>query len=600
MKPRAEQLRFRSTKTGNHIIDAYLEAAEYGDRTLADLLADIFNADGEIRPDIYHFRVNPTTRFMQVRIGDWATPEAGWVNVDNGQLFRERGAYTDGVTYYQTDFVTYLGGRYMNLVATVATTPDPDPTKWVLVSTVLTASDILARLITVDGAGSGLDADFLDGQSSAFYQNASNLNAGTLPGARFTDASHGIRTGGTLHAEATALANGFMTSAQFTKLANIEPLADVTDVTNVVQSLYDLNVDVPIDTTMMFGQDRRFEWSTIKTTLKTFFDDIYFKASSILTDAQHGSRGGGGLHAGATTASAGFMSTAQVTKLNGIETAADVTDLTNVRSSLNGSAEANPVDATMMYAADRKFSWLNLKAVLRAAFDPVYVLGSGNADVASTPGSIAQRDASGDINARLFRSEYDATNATIGLIVTQVDTVSNNYMRPSTPAQVAAALAPVMSGDMPGRAYPRRVGGVDLNFNWSGQSGQPTYLWGSNDGTNLYVWNPANFNVNSVGGWTQATINNQIETRGRDWGEWAVANLTMSTIAAQGAGAVGTYGFFQCNATGSVGSNRAGTSLNWARANGGGGGNPSGSWRAMGDYNSNTEEGRTTLFLRYA
>ena len=33
-------------------------------------------------------------------------------------------------------------------------------------------------------------------------------------------------------------------------------------------------------------------------------------------------------------------------------------------------------------------------------------------------------------------------------------------------------------------------------FNWSGQSGQPSWLWGSNDGTNYYVWNPSNFNVN--------------------------------------------------------------------------------------------------------
>lgn len=33
-------------------------------------------------------------------------------------------------------------------------------------------------------------------------------------------------------------------------------------------------------------------------------------------------------------------------------------------------------------------------------------------------------------------------------------------------------------------------------FNWSGQSGQPTWLWGGNDGTNMYVYNPSNFNVN--------------------------------------------------------------------------------------------------------
>jgi len=38
--------------------------------------------------------------------------------------------------------------------------------------------------------------------------------------------------------------------------------------------------------------------------------------------------------------------------------------------------------------------------------------------------------------------------------------------------------------------------GAAMTFNWSGVSGQPTWLWGSNDGTNIYVWNPSNFNVN--------------------------------------------------------------------------------------------------------
>lgn len=33
------------------------------------------------------------------------------------------------------------------------------------------------------------------------------------------------------------------------------------------------------------------------------------------------------------------------------------------------------------------------------------------------------------------------------------------------------------------------------NWNWSGQGGQPTWVWGGNDGTNMYVYNPSNFNV---------------------------------------------------------------------------------------------------------
>ena len=47
-----------------------------------------------------------------------------------------------------------------------------------------------------------------------------------------------------------------------------------------------------------------------------------------------------------------------------------------------------------------------------------------------------------------------------------------------------------------GRAYPRRADGTNINFYWTGQSGQPSWLWGSNNGEDFYVWNPSNFSVN--------------------------------------------------------------------------------------------------------
>lgn len=40
--------------------------------------------------------------------------------------------------------------------------------------------------------------------------------------------------------------------------------------------------------------------------------------------------------------------------------------------------------------------------------------------------------------------------------------------------------------------------GGAMTFNWSGKSGQPTWLWGGTDGTNMYVYNPSNFNVSSA------------------------------------------------------------------------------------------------------
>lgn len=42
----------------------------------------------------------------------------------------------------------------------------------------------------------------------------------------------------------------------------------------------------------------------------------------------------------------------------------------------------------------------------------------------------------------------------------------------------------------------RREGGVDTIWNWAGQGGQPDWLWGGNDGVNMYVYNPASFSVN--------------------------------------------------------------------------------------------------------
>lgn len=34
-----------------------------------------------------------------------------------------------------------------------------------------------------------------------------------------------------------------------------------------------------------------------------------------------------------------------------------------------------------------------------------------------------------------------------------------------------------------------------MSFHWNGQSGQPTWLWGGNNSTNMYVYNPSNFKV---------------------------------------------------------------------------------------------------------
>lgn len=69
------------------------------------------------------------------------------------------------------------------------------------------------------------------------------------------------------------------------------------------------------------------------------------------------------------------------------------------------------------------------------------------------------------------------------------------------------------SGNVVGDVYhtgkkpsPADIGAIptsascNKNWNWNGQGGQPSWLWGGEDGTNMYVYNPANFTVNYANG----------------------------------------------------------------------------------------------------
>ncbi len=93
----------------------------------------------------------------------------------------------------------------------------------------------------------------------------------------------------------------------------------------------------------------------------------------------------------------------------------------------------------------------------------------------------------------------------------------------SVTTAVATAVTAAVSTDMSGRAYPRRSDGAAINIVWAGQGGTPGWIVGSDDGVNFRPYNPPGINVGSVGGWSQATIANQIEVRAQAW-----ANTRMS------------------------------------------------------------------------
>ena len=77
-----------------------------------------------------------------------------------------------------------------------------------------------------------------------------------------------------------------------------------------------------------------------------------------------------------------------------------------------------------------------------------------------------------------------------------------------------AGSAPANGGTAWAANRLRREGGVDTVWNWAGQGGQPGWLWGGNDGVNMYVYNPSNFSVNYANSANYANSSNYANSAG--------------------------------------------------------------------------------------
>lgn len=170
-------------------------------------------------------------------------------------------------------------------------------------------------------------------------------------------------------------------------------------------------------------------------------------------------------------------------------------------------------------------------------------------------------------------------------IMPVLDSAAGNALKKFTWSNLKTTLA----------GFFAQGGGFVLN--WAGLGGQPTWLLGGNAANAINVYNPANFNVNAVGGWTQATISAQIEARAQAWALQYTANNS--------AGGIGSYalmlrtgGTAQYN----PGSVIAGSSLTYTTAGANNSGiTASGSWQCMGFVSAgSTSSGATTTWLRYA
>ncbi|MBG24043.1 MAG: hypothetical protein CMF22_11375 [Idiomarinaceae bacterium] len=228
------------------------------------------------------------------------------------------------------------------------------------------------------GSGSGLDADKLDGQSSGFYRNAGNLNAGTVPVARMT---------GKYNIDISGNADTSSQAVNADKLDGIHGSQFVrSDVNDVVKGK------------ILFAGDGQYNNQSASIALALGDADTGF---SWIGDGN-------------------FEITANSTS---------VVDITKVH-----------FDALKPLKQNGHQVWHYGNMGSGSGLDADTLRGFYPSDVVQSE-TLARRDSSGDIRARLFRSEYSVDNDQPNYFMTQKKLgTSDNYLRPSSASSVRAAV----------------------------------------------------------------------------------------------------------------------------------------------------------------
>lgn len=86
-RPASEQIRFVSSKTGEHNLDTYMENTEKGTRQLSDMIGDLFDSSGNYKTTVFQLReLSTDAGIYQYRIGEGTSYDTGWVQWNTNDL----------------------------------------------------------------------------------------------------------------------------------------------------------------------------------------------------------------------------------------------------------------------------------------------------------------------------------------------------------------------------------------------------------------------------------------------------------------------------------------------------------------------------------
>jgi hypothetical protein len=250
----------------------------------------------------------------------FSTPVAGEAHVKNGNLHTHSIAGDGGQVDHTT--LSNIGvNTHVQIDAHIASTANPHATTYTQVGAPPATRNLTAGAGLTGGGDLSADRTFTVGANAdgSITVNANDIQVGVLA----TDVQHGNRGGGALHATVTADPGGvagFMSSADKAKLDGIP--ASAVPTTRTLTAGAGLTGGGDLSANRTFDVVANADGSIVVNA-----DDI--QVGVLATDAQHGNRGGGGIHTlVVASGAAGFMSGADKTKLDGLPTSAVPTSRT--------------------------------------------------------------------------------------------------------------------------------------------------------------------------------------------------------------------------------------------------------------------------------
>lgn len=191
---RLQRMMFNADKWNRHE-DMIIAMQRFYDSDIQDYLVNIITYRGEWASDSAYNKYNVVIRtesgvseaymaITSVPTNTQPPNDEYWVALTlkgdqgaSGTGLSWRGEWTTDTQYYTNDCVSYNNTLWAALTDNVSSTPAAGSSDWQQVMQIdITAEALLEKIKTVDGTGSGLDADLLDGYEATHFSSVEDLS----------------------------------------------------------------------------------------------------------------------------------------------------------------------------------------------------------------------------------------------------------------------------------------------------------------------------------------------------------------------------------------------------------------------------------------